>query len=77
VHCGLYLLKTAQLYLTHTLARYAILRRERFELRGIFAQLARREYVFLAGIKRLNGSFQSLAPSGQFLVFGYLDVVSR
>ena len=72
-----YFLKAAQFYLTHSLARYAILRRERFELRGIFAQLARREYVFLAGIKRLNGSFQSLAPSGQFLVFGYLDVVSR
>jgi hypothetical protein len=76
VHCGLYLLKTAQLYLTHTLARYAILGGERFKLRGSFAQLARREYVFLAGIKRLNGSFQGLVPSGQFLVFGYLNVVS-
>jgi len=77
VHRGLYLLKTAQLYLTYTLARYAILRCERFKVRGSFAQLARREYVFLAGIKRLKSSFQSLVPSGQFLVFGYLDVVSR
>ena len=77
MHGGLDLLKTAQLYLTHTLARYAIFCRELFKLRGSFAQLARREYVFLARIKRLNGSFQGLAPSGQFLVFGNLDVVSR
>lgn len=65
MHGGLDLLKTAQLYLTNTLARYPIFFRERFKLEGSFAQLTRREYVFLAGIKHLKSGFQGLAPAGQ------------